>query len=211
VLTKLRRRLTYANVMSTIAVVVAVGTGGAYAVGTITSADVKDGSLTGRDVKNRTLTGKDLRRNSLAGPQIAESKLGRVPQARNAVMLGGRPFREFFDRCPTDMIALASVCVEKQVRPEAPYSDAAGVCDRVDRPATPGRRLPDHDQLMLAVIGYQPIQLAGEGELTRESEHNPNGGPRIVEIMVDRTGRTAQVLDNFDGRRPFRCVTTPMN
>jgi hypothetical protein len=200
VLTNLRRHLTYANVMSTIAVFAVLG-GGAYAAATITGADVK----------NRSLTGKDIRRDSLTGRQIAESKLGRVPQARNALRLGGRPFRDYFDRCPTDTIALASVCVEAQARPEAPYGDAAGICDRTNRPGTPGRRLPDHDQLMLAVVGYQPIQLAAKGELTRETRHNPGGGPRIVEIMVDNTGRTAEVLDNYDGRRPFRCVTTPMN
>lgn len=198
-LTNLRRHLTYANVMSTFAVFAVLG-GGAYAASTITGTDVKD----------RSLTGKDIRRNSLGGRQIAESKLGRVPQARNAARLGGRPAREFFARCPTDTIALASVCVEKQSRPAVSYNEAVGICDRVDRPTSPGRRLPDHDELMVA-LGYDPIDLALGGELTRASRHNPNGGPRIVEVMVTNTGGTVEVLDNSDGRRPFRCVKHVMN
>ena len=49
---KLRSRLTYANVMSTIAVFVALG-GSAYAAATITGADVVNESLTGDDVQGR--------------------------------------------------------------------------------------------------------------------------------------------------------------
>ena len=52
----LRRRLTYANVMSTLAVFIALG-GSSYAAVSITGRDVRDGSLTARD----------LRRNSLGG------------------------------------------------------------------------------------------------------------------------------------------------
>ena len=76
----LRGRLSYANVMSTIAVVVALG-GTTYAAATIT----------GSDVKNRSLTGKDVKPNSLTGKQIAERRLGTVRRARNAALLGGRP------------------------------------------------------------------------------------------------------------------------
>lgn len=194
----LRHHLTYANVMSTIAVFVVLG-GGAYAAATITGGDVKD----------RSLTGKDIKRNSLTGKQIAERRLGVVPRARNAARVGGLSPARLLLRCPTGTIALASICIETQPRPAAPYSDAVGFCDRVNRPATTGRRLPNHDELMLA-LGYDPIDLAPGGELTRETHHNPNG-PRMVEIIVTSTGGTALVPDNSDGRRPFRCVTNPSN
>lgn len=78
-LASVRRRLTYSNVMATIAVFMAMaGTGLAaktYVVsstkeiknGAVTGADVRNSSLTGRDVKDRSLTASDFR-GSLAGP-----------------------------------------------------------------------------------------------------------------------------------------------
>jgi hypothetical protein len=66
-------QLSYANVMSTIAVVLALG-GTSYAAITITGKNVRDGSLTGADV----------RRDSLTGRQIREAALGPVPRASSA-------------------------------------------------------------------------------------------------------------------------------
>ena len=121
----LRRHLTYANVMATIAVFVALGSG-AYAAVTITGRDVKDGSLTGKDIK----------RNSLGPRQIAELKLGPVRRARNAARLGGRAPERYLVRCPAGTLPLTSVCIEIQPRPAAIYSNAAAACDRVDRRAS---------------------------------------------------------------------------
>src|SRR5215208_6344019 len=69
----LRDRLTYANVVATLALFVALG-GSSYAALSITSKDVKNRSLKGGDLKKDTVTGKEIR----------ESKLGRVPSATNA-------------------------------------------------------------------------------------------------------------------------------
>src|SRR3712207_5047377 len=65
--------LSYANVVATLALFVALG-GSAYAVTQITS----------KQVKNRSLKGADMRRNTLTGKEIRESRLGRVPRARAA-------------------------------------------------------------------------------------------------------------------------------
>jgi hypothetical protein len=66
-LMKLGSRLTYANVMATLAVFIALG-GSSYAALRITGRDVRDNSLTGADIKN--LTGKDVRNNSLTGADV---------------------------------------------------------------------------------------------------------------------------------------------
>jgi Collagen triple helix repeat (20 copies) len=70
-LLSLRSRLTYANIMATIAVFVALG-GSSYAAITITGQSVKDSSLTGKDVKNRSLLARDFKAGQLptgaAGP-----------------------------------------------------------------------------------------------------------------------------------------------
>jgi hypothetical protein len=75
-LSKLRTRLTYANVMATIAVFVALG-GSSYAALKITGRNVRDSSLTTRDVKNRSLLGVDFKRGQLpAGQQGAQGPQG---------------------------------------------------------------------------------------------------------------------------------------
>jgi hypothetical protein len=67
VIEAIRRRLTYANVMATLAVFIALG-GSSYAALTIT----------GRSVKNGSLTSRDIRRDTLGGSRIKESRLGTV-------------------------------------------------------------------------------------------------------------------------------------
>ncbi len=55
----IRSRLTYANVMATIAVFVALG-GTSYAAFTVTGKTVKDASLTGKDLKNESVKSADV-------------------------------------------------------------------------------------------------------------------------------------------------------
>jgi hypothetical protein len=69
---ELRSHLTYANVMATVAVFVALG-GSSYAALKITGKDVKNNSLTGADIKN--LTGKDVKNNSLTGADVRKQSL----------------------------------------------------------------------------------------------------------------------------------------
>ena len=85
----LRERLTYANVVATLALLVAVSTGGAWAASTfVTGRDVKNGSLTGADLKRGSITGAKLRRDTLGGAQIRESRLAKVPSAARADSAG---------------------------------------------------------------------------------------------------------------------------
>jgi hypothetical protein len=84
----LRRRLTYANVMSTVAVFLAIG-GGAYAAvklprNSVGKSQIKNGAVTHRKLARRAVTGSNVAHNSLTGVQIKESTLGTVPNARHA-------------------------------------------------------------------------------------------------------------------------------
>ena len=67
---------SYANVMSTIAVVVALGTGGAYAANTIGSDDIIDESIVSADVKNQGLKGADILDRSITKHDIAPETVG---------------------------------------------------------------------------------------------------------------------------------------
>jgi hypothetical protein len=70
--TKMLDRVTYANVVATLALFVALG-GSAYAAATINSADVQDKSLKGRDLKSNTVTGKQIKERSLKTVPTAQT------------------------------------------------------------------------------------------------------------------------------------------
>jgi hypothetical protein len=80
--TVVQRHLTYANVVATLALFVALG-GSAFAAGYVItkSSQIKDGVVTGSDVKNGSLTGSDVKDASLTGADINPAQLGKVPSA----------------------------------------------------------------------------------------------------------------------------------
>lgn len=96
-LRQVRQRLTYANVMATLAMFVALGGGAAWAANEWGSANIRDNTLESRDLKDNAgvrsgdvvndttagggLVGGDIRSNTLRGPDILESSLGKVPDA----------------------------------------------------------------------------------------------------------------------------------
>lgn len=103
---QLRRRLTFANVCSFIALVIALGTGSAYAANTVGGGDVIDGSLTGADIqnesldaaaelapeslgsgriKNNTVQGVDIQDNTIASTDVADESLTASDLATNSV------------------------------------------------------------------------------------------------------------------------------
>jgi hypothetical protein len=197
---RLRRKLSYANVMATIALFIALG-GTSYATLRITGRDIGDGSLTGRE----------LQRDSVGGRPIKESRLGTVPRARNADRVNGLTAARLLVRCPADTVPVSDVCVEKTSRAPAAYTTAAGTCEFVDKPRTLGRRLPSHDELMTA-IGDFGITLAEGGELTRNVYPSATS-PTHVEVLyvTDDVGSVALTSNTAAGARAFRCVTDPLN
>jgi hypothetical protein len=199
VIERLRRHFTYANVMATLAVFIALG-GSAYAALNITGRDIKDGSLTHRELK----------RNTLGGTRIKESRLGKVRRARNADRLNGLSARRFLVRCPSDTVPVSDVCIETGSRTAAPYRVAAVACEEVNRRTTPGRRLPSHDELMTA-IGDYGIALAAGGELTRNVYPSSDPGRVDVLVVTDEVGNVTVTPDTAAGARPFRCVVDPLN
>jgi hypothetical protein len=196
----LRRRLTYANVMGTLAVFIALG-GSSYAALTVT----------GRNVKNGSLTFRDLRRETLGGSRITESRLGTVRRARNADRLNGVTAEQLLVRCPEATVPVSNVCVENVARPALPYGAAAVACEGTDRSAGPGRRLPSHDELMTA-IGDAGITLASGGELTRSVYPSPSDPGRVDVLYVNTDAGGVGITPNTAaGAKAFRCVADPRN
>jgi len=71
---RFRSHLSFANVMATMAVFIALG-GTSYAAVMITGADVRDGSLTGRDVRDGSLGASDVISSSLGTGEIRDGSL----------------------------------------------------------------------------------------------------------------------------------------
>ncbi len=198
VLRVLRGRVSYANVMSTLAVFIALG-GSSYAALTINGATIK----------NRTISGNKLRANTLTGAQIRESRLARVPRAKSADTLDGITAADLKIKCPPDTFPIADVCVERTPRGVASYGGAVLACFAVGTPGSPGRRLPSHGELRAALTG---VQLAPGGELT--SDVYPSGsrpGELDVLYVTDQVGSVALTPNTGAGAKAYRCVTDPLN
>ncbi len=96
----IRKRLTYANVMSTLAVFLVLGGGAAFAatqlgkntVGTkqlkknaVTAAKIKGGAINSAKVADGSLTGVDIADGSIGGGDIADLAIGTAKLGDNAV------------------------------------------------------------------------------------------------------------------------------
>jgi hypothetical protein len=190
-------RLTYANVMSTLAVFIALG-GSSYAA-------LK---ISGRNIDNRSIPAKKLKRNSITGREVRESRLN-VPFARNAHRLDGFSAAELRIRCPEDTFPTADVCIERTPRPAQAYGSSVLVCLSIGTPAGPGRRLPTHGELMAALTA---VDLAPGGELTSDVYPSATDPGRLdVLYVTDKVGSVALTPDTGAGGKAFRCVADPLN
>jgi hypothetical protein len=90
----LRSKLSFANVTSVVALIVALG-GTAYAAATIGSAEIIDNSVASVDLRNGDVRTADVRDDGLTGADVDELSLGivrRAAQANNANTLDGEDF-----------------------------------------------------------------------------------------------------------------------
>ncbi len=78
-------RFTYANVMSTLAVFLALG-GTGYAALTITGKNVKDGSLTGRDIRSSSVSARHVKDGSLLASDFKPAQLPAGPAGARGPM-----------------------------------------------------------------------------------------------------------------------------
>ena len=197
-LRRLRPHLTYANVMATIAVFIALG-GSSYAA-------IK---ITGKNVKNSSLTWRDLKRNTLGGSRIKESRLGRVPRAANADRLNGLAAVQLLVRCPAGTIPAGGTCIETSARAPASYDTASIVCGSAGGATTLGRRLPILSELRNAFT-HQGVTLAPGGELTGHVYPRPDGNQDVL-YVTSATGNTAVVPNDGNTPKAFRCAVDPIN
>jgi hypothetical protein len=194
----MRPRISYANVVSTLALVLALG-GVSYAA-------VK---INGKNIKDRTVTAKKIKKNSLGGVEINEAKLGKVASAANADTaanantVGGQAPSSFKLSCPQGTTLVIGQCFETSLRPDANWSDANKACGAA------GRRLPTLSELESArqnnfTVGVPPNNY----ELTSTflfADNPPTEQVMQISPAGDRLHQPPSVA------KPFRCIQNPTN
>ena len=127
---KLKVKLTYANLMATVAVFVALG-GSAYAAfrvppNSVGTRQLKAASITTGKISNGAITAAKVAEHSLSGADINFPALGTVPSAANAAnaenanTVGGHPVS-----CPAETTLIRGLCFDSHPNPEAPNLEAA--------------------------------------------------------------------------------------
>ena len=197
----MRPRISYANVVSTLALILALG-GVSYAAVRIS----------GKSIKNRTVGAVKIKKNSLTGTEINEAKLGKVPlaaladsatNAGNANTVGGQAPSAFKLSCPSGTTLAIGECFETSLRPDAKWTDANKTCGAA------GRRVPTLSELdgirqNNFTVGVPPNNY----ELSSTFELSGTGDTQVV-MSMDPMGNLLAVP--LTGTKPYRCVTTPTN
>lgn len=81
---QIRKRLTYANVMSSIAVFLVLGGATAFAASKIGSKQIKSNAITTGKIKKEAVTTAKIKKDAVTGAKVKESSLGQVPSAATA-------------------------------------------------------------------------------------------------------------------------------
>ena len=212
---ELLSRLTYANIVGTVALFLALG-GTSYAVfrvdsgvvvdNSLRSGDIRNNTVRGRDVRDHTLRARDIGRDRLGSGAIKESALGTVPSAMEAERLGGATAQDLKLRCPAGTIARAGVCIELSARAPQGFLAATDICDAA------GRGLVTMAELDRFARVNGP--LSGQ-EWTSSVYRNPgNGGTALeqLETVVLDTGGGVSYDGVYEAvQHAFRCVALPSN
>src|SRR5215204_5724928 len=145
-MSKLRGRLTFANVMSVIAVLIALG-GTGYA-----AFKLPKNSVGTKQIRKNAVKASKVAKDSITGAKINESTLAAVPNAANArsagnaETLGGLSAAQITEalkvRCPAGMRLVVGVCFESVTREKQKLFEAMTAC------GLDGRRLPSQSELI---------------------------------------------------------------
>ena len=161
-----RSRFTYANVISTLALLIAIGGGTAYAA-----------SISGSSLVNRSVSRYKVKLNALTGAEIRESALATVPKATttttatNATKLGGINAASFLN------IELGYTALEYSAA-DATYTLPGAVTDFRDQE-----------------WGYTAITNNSGGQVDMDLVIPLDGFPTMVQGRVVRIERVDYCLD----------------
>jgi hypothetical protein len=199
-------RLTYANVMSTLAVFIALG-GAAYAVN----------KINGKSIKKHTIAGNRLKADTLDGRAIDEAKLGEVPTAARATSAARADSAATADSATTATSATTAdnaAALGGLTAPELKATSAtglAGICSTPTSATICGSKTVDlpaaSDVFVIATGAWYGTNAGAPGEsgecfITRDPATNSPSSDRVEMGQIDDTH------DDFERGAPFTIHTT---
>ena len=200
----MRRHLTYANVISTLCLVLIVGGGAAYAANTVFSSDIVDNQVRSVDVRDDTLSGggltaADLRSASVGNTEIADGGV-RSPEVQNEALTGA----DILDQSGVDTcvqtIRIGQLCVRAE-NFARPWSQALAHCANLDL------RLPSLAEAM-ELAQTHDIPNVDDSENFWTGDHYLSGANDVADFMDDAGNRGLALASN---QLETVCVTTPTN
>ncbi len=199
-----RPHLTYANVMSTIAVFAVLAGGSAWAASKIDTSQIKKGAVTARKLDNGAVTTKKIQDDAVTGAKAEEASFGQVPDAAhadNATNLDGKPASDYRLHCPGNLDRAGDLCYESDLRSAATYPTALKAC------ALDQRRLPDAGELALVFdhLGAPQTRQFVAGHFF---DQDMAWGSALIEDS-SRILHSSAVAENLSA--PYRCVTSATN
>src|SRR5262249_41236891 len=130
----MRRKLTYANVVSTLCLFLLLTGGAAFAAGqlaknSVGSKQLRKNAVTTAKLKSEAVTGAKVKKGTLTGTQIDASTLSTVPSASDALTLDGRSADQLTNasklHCPSGTKLYSGTCFEETEHAAASWSAAA--------------------------------------------------------------------------------------
>lgn len=185
---RIRSHLTYANVMATIAVFIALGLGGTALAATVINSNSQ--------VASNTISGHNPpsgKHSNLFAGSVSRTDLS--PATKSS----------FKVHCPSGMRQAGDLCFEDSVRADASLEDALKTC------ADARRRLPTLAELAVVFENSgapQPDQWVA----TQWTENNPYGlGGGLLGENSSRNFLYSAGGATPSYKAPYRCVASPTN
>jgi len=198
-----RPHLSYANVMSTIAVFGVLAGGTAWAASKIGTNQIERGAVTAKKLHKNAVTTKKIKDEAVTGEKAKESSFGQVPEAGHAddaAKLDGQPASDYRLHCPGDLDRAGDLCYEVDARPSASCAGALKAC------ALDQRRLPDAGELAL-VFDHLSAQQPYQWTVGYFTDTIP-----LAPVLGQSSSRDLLVTANsLPGDTAFRCVTSATN
>jgi hypothetical protein len=222
---RLRRHFTYANLMASIAVFVALG-GVSYAATSINGNKIIKQTVGAGKLKNGTLTSVQVKANALTGNVIEEASLGTVPSAETATSattatsantaksaetagrassaddadtLDGFTAQQLQVTCPAETELYGGMCWDDDPRPADDWIAASIDCGEA------GGRLPSLSELIAYV--FQPgTQVSGQHWSGDASDFDETEGEGVL-----TRGETTTSFSHSPISLGYRCLFYRVN
>jgi hypothetical protein len=199
----LSERLTYANVVATLALFLVLAGGTAFA-----ATNLAQNSVGTAQIKNNAVTTSKLKAGAVTGAKIATGTLGTVPsatKAANAQTVGGQSAAQITaaaaPRCPAGTVLAAGLCFETQPRTPTTLVGAMEICGRA------GRVLPSESEFVSYAI--ENLSTASGWEWVGQVVNNAKEFPAGALMQAATWGVVGFTQAPADASNSFRCAVAP--